>query len=280
MDNLKVWGIDIPTEALSQSEIDYLASLPEKLPSVKWVWQEMDRVWDKFGLDNKKSLSNQSIGDYYSHPIWLMNGIFTQLDPISVAHRKSIASFLRDKKVAKIADYGGGFGEMALTLNRIITDSEVTVVEPYPSTFGLERLKNTKGIVIRKDLPRDSFDAVIAQDVLEHVEDPVLLAWELTESVHVGGIVIFANCFFPYIKCHLPDTFHLRHTFPWMAKRMGLKYIGVIPGAFHAQVFIKIRPAELSSARKVEHISKRIALLLNNPLSTILSKVKRRLIRR
>lgn len=170
--------------------------------------------------------------------------------------------------------------EMALALRRVISDSNVTVIEPYHSDYGAARLRDDSMIAVKEELPKCAFDAVIAQDVLEHVEAPVNLAWDISQSVKKGGLIIFANCFFPYIKCHLPSTFHLRHTFPWVMKKMGLQYQGVIKGAYHAQVFIKKRELDLNAALHAEESSKRVGVLLNNRFSTLVSKIKRRLIRR
>jgi hypothetical protein len=48
-----MWGESLPIEHLSQGEVNYLGSLPEELPTVEWVWQELDRVWDVLQLDNR-----------------------------------------------------------------------------------------------------------------------------------------------------------------------------------------------------------------------------------
>jgi 2-polyprenyl-6-hydroxyphenyl methylase/3-demethylubiquinone-9 3-methyltransferase len=280
MKKLNIWGLDINLDSVSEQERNYLLQLPKTLPSVDWVWQEMDRVWRRYDMDSSKPLSKQRTAEFYSHPVWLMNGIFTHLDPVSSGHRHAIAKYLKQTTREKLADYGGGFGEMALTLRKVIPESDVTVVEPFPSTHGLERLKSDSHIRVQPDLPENTFDAVIAQDVLEHVEDPVFLAHKLSESVREGGLIVFANCFYPYIACHLPSTFHLRHTFIWVMKRMGLKYRGVIKGAYHAQVFERTSPTNIESARRAEAFSKKVAPLLNNPGSTLLSKVKRRLLMR
>lgn len=280
MKKINIWGLEIHGDSISEQERNYLLQLPEELPTVYWVWQEMDRVWHSYKMDSTKPLSEQKTAEFYSHPVWLMNGIFTHLDPISSGHRHVIAEYLKQLNTKQIADYGGGFGEMALTLRKVITDSDVTVVEPFPSTYGLDRLKLDNNVRVQPDLPENIFDAVIAQDVLEHVEDPVLLAYKLSQSVKHGGVVIFANCFFPYIECHLPSTFHLRHTFPWVMKDMGLKYKGVIKGAYHAQLFERTSDANLEAARKKEAFSRKIAPVLNNPVSTLMSKVKRRVLMR
>jgi 2-polyprenyl-6-hydroxyphenyl methylase/3-demethylubiquinone-9 3-methyltransferase len=107
------------------------------------------------------------------------------------------------------------------------------------------------------------YDAVIAQDVLEHVEDPVRLAFDLATVACPGGLVIFANCFYPVIQCHLPSTFHLRHTFPYVMQFMGLEYLGRVPGAEHALAFRKRTQIVMKVARMAERLSKVFGPLLN-----------------
>ena len=108
---LSIWGLDIPELVLLHSEKQYLESLPKSLPTMNWVCEELDRVWDEYNLDNSKPLVSQAIGSYYSHPVWLMNGIFSARDITSVLHRQAIAKYLQSLHVSMVADYGGGFGE-------------------------------------------------------------------------------------------------------------------------------------------------------------------------
>jgi hypothetical protein len=82
MKTLNIWGFKIYPTLLSQTENDYLAVLPSELPTIEWVWDEMNRVWQCLRLDNKRRIDAQSIGNYYSHPVWLMNGIFSVADPV------------------------------------------------------------------------------------------------------------------------------------------------------------------------------------------------------
>ena len=117
----------------------------------------------------------------------------------------------------------------------------------------------------------------LPRDVLEHVEEPILLANKIASAVRKGGIVIFANCFHPVIQCHLPSTFHLRYTFPWVMKALGLRYVGTVEGAEHAQVFRVDGPLDLENARKAERVSRLIGPLVN-PLRAVLSWIKRGLV--
>lgn len=264
-----LWGVALPGNCLSSFEIDYLASLPDSIPSVEWVWQEMDRVWKGFRLDNRVSLSGQDIDRFYSHPVWLMNGVFTEVDSISAGHRAAIADCLHSFDSKQIADYGGGFGALAREITETIPDSVVTIIEPYPSPVGLERLKAFHRIKFSSSLDANRYDAVTLQDVLEHIEDPVGMAYAAACALREDGIVIFANSFFPVIQCHLPSTFHLRHTFRRVVEAMGLEFVGYVSGAEHAQIFRRQGSVSLDPGRRVERISRFVGPALNVAYGTM-----------
>jgi len=274
MKEISLWGINIPSDLLNKADEKYLLGLPESLPTVEWVWAEMDRVWDNYNINNRKTLTGQAIAKFYSHPVWLMNGVFTSLDPVSEKHRDLISQFTRDKGFMLIADYAGGFGELAIKMAKKSRNSIIKIIEPYPSDFGLYRLKDKGNIEISATLGIDEYDVIIAQDVLEHVEDPVGLAIALSGSVQDNGLIIFANCFYPVIKCHLPKTFHLRHTFRFVMAAYGLEYQGRLAGAEHVLVFKKMGKVSVKTARLAEKISQFSGGTINYGRE-FLSKIKR-----
>ena len=231
-------------------------------PPVEWVWQEMDRVWDALSLDNTLKLDGQAIGVFYAHPVWVVNGVFSATDPDSVQHRDSIASYVSQMGVMRIADYGGGFGELAMKLSTVAPQGQIDIVEPYPSKLGLMRVEGIAGIRFVKDFD-GQYDCVIAQDVLEHVEQPLALAAQMVQATKPGGYLIFANCFFPVIKSHLPATFYLRHTFAWVVRAMGLKYVGHVPGVNHALIFQRTGSSNKILVGLIAGIAKLAGPLLN-----------------
>lgn len=213
-------------------------SLPE-------LWAEMDRVWDACKLDNRKAISEQDIGLFYSHPVWILNGLFAETDPVSLAHREAIASFIQlhgsdNSRSLRVADFGGGSGVLADVMTRgakIV--ATVDIIEPWPLGYFMDRHAGNDRIKYRSDFSGDGYDVVVAEDVLEHVDDPMSTAIRCVDAVRQGGLVIFANCFEPVIKCHLPVTFYLRHIFHRIICSKTLNYVGRIPGAPHAQTFRK-----------------------------------------
>lgn len=273
-----IWGINIPEEVLDSTSREYLRSLPSSRPAVEWVWQEMDRVWNDIGLSNTLPRSSGQLAKFYGNPVWAMNGLFTMVDPISATHRKSIAAYLASSGCSVVADYGGGFGMLAREIVQQNADASVSIVEPFPSPLAKHLLIESRGIDFISELSKFvHYDAVVAQDVLEHVEDPVGLAFDLGNFVRFGGLIIFANCFYPVIQCHLPHTFHLRHTFRYVMQALGMQFLGRIPGADHALVFRKVGKININTGRRVEQLSQIIGPILN-AAHPIFARLKRLLL--
>ena len=270
MIGLVIWGSFIPLRLLSKAEVDYLNSAPKQLPAIEWIFYEMNSVWNDLNLDNHGSVSNDEFRSFYSHPVWLLNGIFSASDPTSRSHRVAIAQFLKVRNLHNIADYGGGYGELARIICYELGGANVDIIEPFPSKVSIFRLEEEPRISFVSVLGYKKYEAIVVQDVLEHVMDPVLLAYEISGTVCKGGFLIFANCFYPVIECHLPRTFHLRFTFRYVMRALGLRYIGNIPGAEHIQVFQKIEGLSLSKARFIEKISVLLGSVANRIVSGLL----------
>jgi len=222
------------------------------------IWQLMDMIWDEYGCNNKK-LNWSNIDKFYSHPVWLLNGLFIEQHAMSTQHRDAISDWIADKpSISKILDYGGGFG----TLARLIADknpsSLVDIYEPHPSDYSKQKIFNYHRIQLIGKI-KDRYDVLVSTDVLEHVPDPLKTFEEMILSVKNGGHLIIANNFFPVIKCHLPQTFHLRYTFNGFAKFMGLAILGPLEGS-HATIFTKRndKPVSWPIVRLLEKISKGI----------------------
>lgn len=271
---INIWGLELDSESLTESQQKYIESLPKAVPTVEWVWGEMDRVWDECGLSNKKPFSEQDIGSFYGHPVWIMNGLFTAIDPASISHRQAIACYYKFLDLLTLADYGGGSGVLAEQIALSHTIASVDIIEPYASDFFIKKLSAYTSVNFVSDYGHSNYDCVIAQDVLEHVENPIETAYAMSSHVKESGYVIFANCFYPVIKCHLPSTFYLRHTFKYAMQKMGLVYIGRVPGAEHAFVFQKKGDLNLEKALHSVPKMKVLGTFLNK-LIPIASKVKR-----
>jgi 2-polyprenyl-3-methyl-5-hydroxy-6-metoxy-1,4-benzoquinol methylase len=274
-----LWGVPLPFDILSPNDIAYLEDIAKsERPTVDWIWQEMDRIWDILDLDNGVSLQDQAISDFYSHPIWVVNGVFTATDPVSIQHRDAIALFVSQLGVERIADYGGGFGELAQRLCSVDSKINIDIVEPYPSKLGMQRIKLDSYIRYINDF-ENQYDCVIAQDVLEHVENPLELVVKLVAATKLGGYIIFANCFYPVIKCHLPSTFYLRHTFKWVMNGMGLEYVGQVKEVNHALVFRRAGEVNKIKFKCFKGVAKFIGPFFNFSRNQF-GSIKRRLLKK
>jgi 2-polyprenyl-6-hydroxyphenyl methylase/3-demethylubiquinone-9 3-methyltransferase len=201
------------------------------------MWYLMDLIWDDFGCDNK-NLNWENIGSFYSHPVWLLNGLFIEQHEVSMGHRHAISDWIIKNKFSHVVDYGGGFG----TLVRMVAEKDqnitMDIYEPHPSEFGLKRAAEFNNINIIGKL-ESNYDCLMSTDVLEHVPDPLNDFANMIKSVKVGGYLVIANAFYPMIKCHLPQDFHFRYTFNQFAKMMGLEVVGILEGS-HATIFKKV----------------------------------------
>jgi len=210
---------------------------PKLKTDLQQMWYLMNMVWDEYGCDNKK-LNWSNINKFYSHPIWLLNGLFIELHALSMQHRNAISDWIADNtSISKILDYGGGVG----TLARLIADKKpsllVDIYEPHPSDYLKRKISDYPKIRFVSNI-KDKYDILVSTDVLEHVSDPLKTFEKMILAVKDNGYLIIANNFFPVIKCHLPQTFHLRYTFNVFAKLMGLVIVGPLEGS-HATIFRK-----------------------------------------
>src|SRR5690606_22485283 len=111
--------------------------------------------------------------------------------------------------------------------------ARIEILEPFASALGRAAIAPFSNVTFAAEFG-EPCDVLVAQDVLEHVEQPIDLAIRMAQAVKPGGYLIFANCFWPVIKCHLPQTFYLRRSFRFVMRGLGLEFVGVIPGAEHA----------------------------------------------
>lgn len=247
---IKIFNRLYEESGLTPSDISYLRNIPQKLPEIEWLWSEMDRIWDELGANNKVPLHLQQdkISDFYSHPVWIVNGIFSEQDQTSLTHRVAIAEFIKENKLKKIADYGGGSGVLAKEILKINPGIHLDIIEPYPFPFFVNQ-HHFLGLQYINKLNDFDYDLIIAQDVLEHLDDPLKTAYNISQHVKINGYVVFANCFYPVIKCHLPKNFYLRHTFFLSMKMMGNLFLNTLTNAKHVEIYRRKDLKKLSKSK-------------------------------
>lgn len=263
-----IFGEQVPEQLLSSEHLAWLRRWNGfDCPAVGVIWQTMDDVWDSMGISNTLPLNQAALIAYYSHPIWTLNGLYTAADPVSRGHRKAISMDIRYRGLTRGADYAGGFGTLASEITLRSAQASVDIVEPCPTPLAKYRLEWATRVRFLAEL-EGHYDFLVAQDVLEHIEDPVGLTNDILCSLRMGGIIYFANSFVPVIKCHLPHTFHLRKTFSWVIAPLGVTEIGSLTSAPHVKVFEKVSGTScLDCARKRERISRVIGPRINSAFS-------------
>ena len=217
--------------------------------------KELDYFWDYYNLDNNKRLDQQieNVAKFYSHPVWVLNGLFSANDEASRKHRIAISKYISNLNVSKIADFGGGSGVLSKFITQNNENVKVDIIEPYPLSIFTQQFDNSQTVRFISTFD-GLYDVIIAQDVLEHVDSPIKLAQTLINSAHVGGYIFFANCFLPEIKCHLPANFYLRSTFNFLMKFAGLNHIGSVVDAEHVQVFKKVKKSNYLVCNSINFI--------------------------
>lgn len=264
---------------LEKHEIEKLLEREDKNISndLEQMWYLMDLIWDDFKCDNK-NLNWENIGKFYSHPVWLLNGLFIEQHDVSMGHRHAISDWIVNNKFESVVDYGGGFGTLARLVAEKDKNIKMNIYEPHPSEFGLKRAKEFENINIIGKL-ESNYDCLMSTDVLEHVPDPLNDFSEMIKSVKLNGYLVIANAFYPMIKCHLPQDFHFRYSFNQFAKMMGLELIGTLEGS-HATIFRKVKEVEpnWSKIRFYEKLSKIIFPIIEI-LKPVLRPIKRLIIK-
>ncbi len=221
------------------------------------LWRAMDRVWDELGLDNRAP-NPVGMAAFYRHPIWEINGRFTEHDPVSHGHREAITGWLRGVDAPTILDYGGGYGGLARMIAAALPARQVDVYEPFPGQDALDRAAAFPNLRYVGQI-EPGYACALCVDVLEHVPDPLAVLAEIAAGLRLGGHLADASNFYPLIKCHLPTTFHLRYSFPIFARMLGLSRVGRIVGS-HASAYQKISAAapDWGRLRTAESLSRRL----------------------
>jgi SAM-dependent methyltransferase len=229
--------------ALTLAEIEELKKLIEIAGNgcleFQGICKILDDRWDEFGCDNQ-NLDWDKIGRFYNHPVWLLNGMFIEQDPLSMQLRQSLVDwiFAHQDCISSVVDYGGGFGTIARAIAARSSNFSVDVYEPHPHNLAIFKSTAYPNIKFINSIDRQ-YDCLVSTDVLEHVADPLRVFASAIESVKLNGYLVISNHFAPTIKCHLPATFHLVYTFDYFAKLMGLSVLGTCPGTY-ATIYQKV----------------------------------------
>lgn len=212
-----------------------LAMIKNNPLQVADMWFLMDYVWDQIGCDNK-NINMEKLDEFYNHPVWYLNGIFIE-NSSSLKTRQTINQYIVKQNFKSIVDYGGGWGTLARIIASNLPLNHIVLYEKFPNKYLASLNKKYNNLIVKTELD-GLFDCLVSMDVLEHVTEPLKILAEMIDSIKLNGKLILANNFTPVIKCHLPNTFHLRFTFDFFAYLMGIKRLYRINDS-HAIVYEK-----------------------------------------
>jgi 2-polyprenyl-6-hydroxyphenyl methylase/3-demethylubiquinone-9 3-methyltransferase len=239
---------------------EYLSNFqPIERLDLKTLQNELDAVWDYYELNNKDvKESDAGLRDFYRHPVWILNGLFASTDPESRSHRLAIAKYTVEKNLCRIADFGGGSGVTAKIISEYSPKMTIDIIEPYYSNKN-----NDIGNIRYIKEYEGRYDLIIFQDVLEHMESPLNVLRSIKDKLSTNGRLIFGNCFYPSIKCHLPKTFYLRWTFRLVMYANGFEFDGFVDKFRHLQIYKVANKKEINNSIIFLFPFKCIGILLN-----------------
>ncbi len=246
---MKTFTTEHEFDLLSEVEQKWITAITLKyggLPGLNEIWKEMDVVWDFFNCDAR--IMDERVTEFYNHPIWLLNGFFVENDLASKTNREVFLSWIKDKSPKRIADFGGGFGTLARMIADAMPDTEIEVIEPHPNAIALHRAKRFSNLSYKPGFEGE-YDLIVATDVFEHVQDPLLLFFQTASFIGNEGYYLTANCFAPVIKCHLPQNFHFGQSWNFVVESMGMK---VSDRLLYGTTFKKISSLKIEDARLLE----------------------------
>jgi 2-polyprenyl-3-methyl-5-hydroxy-6-metoxy-1,4-benzoquinol methylase len=224
---------------LTESELHYLKhifSFYSGLPPLRDLWALLDQAWHDSGCHEFSS--SVTLASFYSHPVWLLNGIYSEHDIISLSHRNLLADYIASLHPTRVLDVGGGFGALSRSLGLRLPSTEIDIYEPFPHPAAEYMAQLTSNVRYIETINR-TYDIIIATDVYEHLQEPLgFLEFTLTH-LKSGGQYVFSNCFHPVIQCHLSRNNHFNASWSDVVNLYGLRRAGNLS---YGQAFIYSGP--------------------------------------
>jgi hypothetical protein len=245
---------------LSSKEVGYLKKIFIRfkgLPDLNELWGLLDETWIELGCDPNKVDSN--VKNFYKHPVWLVNGLFSDIDPLSVEFRKIFTRWIKTKYPKRVADFGGGFGTLASFIGKELPHTLVEIIDPHPNP-AVKNYRSLKNVKFTEQFT-GKYDLIIATDVFEHLSDPINDLKRTGKYLDYGGWYLIANCFEPVIMCHLPQHFHFRATWDYIMKAMGYEIGDKVA---YGRAYRKISKFDEVLARKISKRGKAIDLVIKS----------------
>jgi 2-polyprenyl-3-methyl-5-hydroxy-6-metoxy-1,4-benzoquinol methylase len=247
-------------KSLRKKEVNYLKKIFMRfkgLPDINELWGLMNETWIELGCDSSKI--DDRTNKFYKHPIWLLNGLFSEKDFISVEFRKTFTKYIKKQKPKRIADFGGGYGALANFIAKALPSSEIEIIDPHPNPAVVYYRKSKNFRFVKKFTGK--YNMIIATDVFEHLIDPISSLQICDKYLSIDGQFLIANCFEPVIFCHLPQHFHFRNSWDYIMKAMGYK---IKTRVAYGTVYTKHIVANEDAVRRISSCSKIIYNFVNS----------------
>jgi len=264
----------IELDGLLKSEIDFLVPHLNKGEFISFseLVKCLDDAWIEANCD--KDLSDANLSKFYSHPAWILNGIFSDIDLESVSNRNLISELVLKLKPTKVADFGGGFGAFARILAKKNSHLNIHVIEPHPNNLALKLSEQYDNLKYCHDF-EGSYDCIIAMDVFEHLKTPLIEVERVSKFIRDGGYFLIANNFSPVIKCHLPGNFHYKYSWEKLMSLMNLRRVSNIGGEIpYGQLYKKVGNVDAKNTKVLNDISR----FLYHFLEILPSRIKRHIV--
>lgn len=130
------------------------------------------------------------------------------------ANPRTEITALVPESTMRILDVGCGAGAFALAVKRQKAGREAWGIEINPTVAEEARQKLDKVLVgdinrLMEELPRQYFDAIVFNDVLEHLPDPYTVLSEMKAFLAPGGRILVS----------LPNVRHIRNLFNLLVRK-------------------------------------------------------------
>jgi hypothetical protein len=232
----------------------------EKPLTIPQLWQLLDRVWQEMQID---SSSEQDLKRYYNHPVWLLNGLVTECDPISFAVRSQAARMAYAYNPQKIIDMGGGYGSLLKQVTQIYP--EIPTLHIYDLAEDPTYLQSCLAPFPKIQVvaaPQPPYDLIYSLEVFEHLLDPILEVYKMNQLLKIGGGLITTYSFYPMIHCHLPQNFYLSPVFHRIVQHLGFRLYGFERPGTTIWSFQKIKDISFQEFKQVKLLVKLLQPLL------------------
>lgn len=252
----------IQSDPRSEKALSYLHDdEKQKGLALPRVWAILDQGWDECSRQAKPANDRADFfRAYYDHPVWLINGAFSESDPETITDRLAAVRMVAHVEPKRVLDYGGGIG----TVSRLCAEKlegvesiHLVDISRYSDTTRAH-LKEFPAIQVLSEA-KPPYDAVISTEVFEHVPDPIAAVAEINSLLRVGGALSASWSFVPVIKCHLAENLHFNNVMLWIVRALGFGFYGFERRGTSVYGFVKhsdVTPAMLNRARRLASLAR------------------------